>query len=156
MTDSVKTYLKSFTIEPILALKMLGVYILYGTQVETNLLIWKLCHFELGYSEKVCQNLSLETNEQVENLVQKRLQEFQTIGQWINSVPTLILSLFMGSISEKFGRKPLMIFPLVGSIFANISLYFNYRWVILALMFCFWVCCQLLLDKQSDACQICF
>ena len=123
-----KNYIKSITIEPTILFYVVGSSILYGAQIETDLLIWKLCHIELGNSEEVCANLSLEVNEEVENDVQRELQAFETIGQWINSTPTLFLSFFMGSLSDKFGRKPLILFPLIGKCLYVALLYVNYRY----------------------------
>ena len=32
--------------------------IIFGAQIPTNLLMWKICHVQLNYSLEVCSNLS--------------------------------------------------------------------------------------------------
>ncbi len=123
----VKDYIKSFTIEPVVVFNILGISVIFGAQIDTDLLIWKLCHIELEYSEDVCANLSLDVNEDAENDVQRKLQAFEVIQQWINSSPTLLYAFFMGALSDKFGRKPLMLIPLFGIMVATCLQIVNYR-----------------------------
>jgi hypothetical protein len=37
---------------------MLGWSIVFGAEITTNLLMWKICHFKLEYSSEICANLS--------------------------------------------------------------------------------------------------
>ena len=40
--------------------------------------------------------------------------------QWIGSGPGLIFALFAGALSDDFGRKPLLIFPILGDILSGV------------------------------------
>jgi hypothetical protein len=59
---------KSITIEPLLFMIAFSLSLIGGAQVTTNLLIWKICHVELHYSEEVCGNLSLDINKLAEQV----------------------------------------------------------------------------------------
>ena len=41
-----------------------GWYLVVGSSVDQNLLLWKACNIELGYNETICDNLGdYETEE---------------------------------------------------------------------------------------------
>jgi hypothetical protein len=69
---------------------------------------------------------TLDENEDEENNVQRKFQSFEMIGQWIKSAPALVFAFFIGSLSDKFGRKPLMLFPLFGSVIDGVLNFINY------------------------------
>ena len=120
-------YIKSFTIEPIIVFNVLSMAVIFGAQIDTDLLIWKLCHIELGYPENTCANLSLEINEDAENDVQRKLQSFERVQQWIGSTPSLVYAFFTGALSDKFGRKPLMLLPIIGLCLAQALMLVNVK-----------------------------
>jgi MFS family permease len=35
-------------------------------------------------------------------------------SQWINTIPGIVFSLYAGPLSDRLGRKPLMLFPILG------------------------------------------
>jgi hypothetical protein len=59
MLTSVKNYFRSFTIEPVVVLFVVGSAIYFGAQANADLLLWKVCKIELNYTQDVCENLSL-------------------------------------------------------------------------------------------------
>ena len=66
--------------------------ILSGAQVQTNLLMWKICHLEMNYEENVCKNLT--THEDIQNKVQIRTNNFEIVGKWLGWWPTIVYSFF--------------------------------------------------------------
>ena len=44
--------------EPVLFLSSLGWSVIFGAEVATNLLMLKVCHYELNYPLEICSNLS--------------------------------------------------------------------------------------------------
>lgn len=87
---------------------MLGWNIISGAQISTNLLMWKICHIQLNYTEQVCGNLSAgyfklsfhyslriylkeifmifsAANDDVQQEVQKYANNFLMTSQWISS-----------------------------------------------------------------------
>jgi hypothetical protein len=37
-------------------------------------------------------------------------------SQWLSSVPCVFLSVIAGALSDEFGIKPLLLFPLIGDL----------------------------------------
>lgn len=121
--------LSGITIEPGVFLYFLGEGFINGAQINTDLLIWKLCTKDLNLTENICNNLHLEVNNDYEIEVQRKLQEFELVNQYIHTVPQFLCAIFCGAISDKLGRrKPLLLFPIFGGIL-DICLYIiNYRY----------------------------
>jgi len=51
------------------------------------------------------------------------------IGQWISSVPVVAFSIIAGALSDVFGRKPLILFPIVGDFISGIFTIINYAFI---------------------------
>ena len=98
----------SITIEPFILFFILARMIDQGAQVTTNLMIWKICELELNETSEVCSNLTLAENEEVNHEVQRQVATIQAGGLYIGAVPALFYSLFVGALSDDFGRKPLV------------------------------------------------
>ena len=129
MTSRIKAFLKKITLEPLVCIYMLAKVLTIGNQIETNLMIWKICHLQLNYTEDICKNLSADANEANENQVQRELQSFEMIGQWIDTLPAFIYSFFIGALSDRFGRKPLIMLPILGSVLDAILHIINYTFI---------------------------
>ena len=54
------SFLKLITLEPAAFLNELGVNFVNGASIQLDLLIWKICHLELNYTEEICANLTNE------------------------------------------------------------------------------------------------
>ena len=50
-------------------------------------------------------------------------------SQWISSVPIFTFSIIAGALSDVFGRKPLILFPLIGYLVSCIVNIINYAFV---------------------------
>ena len=84
------------SLEPMVFFVQFGFAILNGAQIQTDLLLWKICHLELKYPETICSNLTLDIYDSINDEVQAEANNFQMIGGWLNSVPAMIFSLFAG------------------------------------------------------------
>ena len=51
-----------FHLEPVILLAIIAWAIIYGAEITTNLLMWKVCRLHYNYSEDICANLS-ESND---------------------------------------------------------------------------------------------
>ena len=60
--------------------------------------------------------------------VQKRVNLFEMHGDVMTQVPTVIYALLAGSLSDKFGRGPLLILPIIGQILEGTALLVNKIW----------------------------
>ena len=74
------TLKKHISLEPVIFLFGFGWSILNSSKVHTNLLIWKICHLELGYNETICDDLSSENNTDIMTDVQIRLNNFEMVS----------------------------------------------------------------------------
>lgn len=118
------TWISTFTIEfAVMFSKMshgvLGV-------LKTDLAISKICLTELGHNSSICEDLSNYSDIQV--IVQKRVNMLEMYGDMMCQVPTIIYALLAGSLSDKYGRKPLMILPIIGQILEGTALIVNKVW----------------------------
>ena len=90
--------LKKITLEPTIFGLAFGCAIEGGAQITTNLLIEKICHNELNYTKETCANFSNEGfEEDIKVEVQKEVNNFLMVSQWIGQTPALVYS-FIGRV----------------------------------------------------------
>ena len=99
------SWLSSFTIELAVMFSKMS-HGVVGV-LQTELALAKVCQLELGHNESVCSHLNNHTD--IETEVQARVNMFQVTGELMCQVPTIIYALLAGTISDRFGRKPLMV-----------------------------------------------
>ena len=66
--------------------------------IQTNLLLWKICHLQLNYSEEVCSNLTLSENESIEIEVQAKANSFLMIQEYLMYSLAFVWCLFYGKL----------------------------------------------------------
>ena len=98
----IRQILNRITLEPLIFLFTFGSVILDGAQIQTNLLLWKICHLELNYTEDICSNLTLDENNATMIEVQERANSFLMISEWLSAAPAFIWCLFSGKIINNF------------------------------------------------------
>ena len=118
------TWLSSFTIEFAVMFSKMS-HGVVGV-LRTELAIAKVCQNELGHSPFICSDLHNHTD--IEILVQKRVNMFEMQGDIMAQVPTVIYAILAGSLSDKFGRKPLMVAAILGQILEGVALLVNQIW----------------------------
>ncbi|CAB3234916.1 unnamed protein product [Arctia plantaginis] len=109
------------TIELPLFLVMAGIA-LSGVAVS-NITLNRSCVHALGYTKEECAVfLSLEKNNEtdLEKEVQKYVTTLSTVRSVIEGVVPAVLSLFLGVWSDTHGRKPLLVWPLLGLAMSSI------------------------------------
>ena len=104
-----KKFFLSITIEPITFLNALGGGIAGGAQQVVNLQIKKICEQEFEFNQTICDNLNSGLYDEEQDAVQIRLNNFHLIGNYIQAPPPIVYTLFIGAISDRVGRKPLML-----------------------------------------------
>ena len=129
LSKGISETLQTITIEPVIFLFSLGTFILSGAQIPTNILIYKICYIELNHTKDTCEHLGDDSNELIQEEVQVLTNNFQMNAQWITSIPGILFSLYAGPLSDKFGRKPLLMFPIVGYFFSAIGGIINYMFL---------------------------
>ena len=99
------TWLSSFTIEFAVMFSKMS-HGVVGV-LRTELALAKVCQVELGHTETLCSHLTNHTDIQAE--VKARVNMFDVTGDLMAQIPTVIYALLAGTISDRFGRKPLMV-----------------------------------------------
>ena len=97
MDNAIVSVLKKITLEPTIFLLAFGCAIERGAQITTNLLIEKTCHNELNYTKETCANFSNEGfEEDIKVEVQKEVNNFLMVSQWLLAAPPLLWCLIAG------------------------------------------------------------
>ena len=68
-------------------------------------------------------------NDQAQKDVQEDVNNFQMNLQWVASVPSIFFGIIAGALSDEFGRKPLLLFPLIGELIRSILNIFHYAFI---------------------------
>ena len=76
------------TIEPTVFLRAVGLYIVIGSAIRSELLLQKICRKDLGYNATVCENLEADENEDIEN--QGRTDLYSNLSEMSNKLLSLI------------------------------------------------------------------
>jgi len=87
-------------LEPVNFLLLVSYGVVYGSEVQTNLKLWKVCHLIFNHTEAVCQNLSAHND--VQNEVQKYVTQFDLWGKLLADTPSLAYCIFAGALSDKY------------------------------------------------------
>ncbi|KAJ8687437.1 hypothetical protein QAD02_023231 [Eretmocerus hayati] len=121
---------KRFTLEPLAAIVLLAVSI--SDNVFTDLILYQTCKSIEAANKSQCEILHINSKSQaaidLENLVQPHTSLMLMLRSCIETIFPTILSLFLGPWSDRNGRKPLFVFPLIG---------FTLYYATLAVLSCF-------------------
>ena len=99
--------LKKITLEPTIFLLAFGCAIERGAQITTNLLMEKICHNELNYTKEICVNFGNEGfDEDIKDKVQKEVNNFLIVSQWIGRSPALVYAFFGRVFKQMLMRWP--------------------------------------------------
>ncbi|XP_067131900.1 proton-coupled folate transporter-like [Centruroides vittatus] len=137
-TMSCKRFLSFVTVEPALFLYMLAIFL--ETSVLQDLISTKICMNQTNFSETLCRGL--ENNTFYKNLTKNKIYEEERTT-WItynNAILyglNLVVASYMGSWSDKFSRKLVMLIPPINSILAciNFIIISNYLYSRMELIF---------------------
>lgn len=90
--------------------------ILFLDTVVTNLILAKTCTVELKFNESTCSLLGNDSDEakNLELEVQPRATYIIMGKNLMSTVLPALLSFYFGPWSDRNGRRPLMISPLIG------------------------------------------
>ena len=112
LIQKLKKLVKQISLEPIIFL--LSVSWGLGNVIQQNLIIEKVCH-DLGYTQDICDDIEDPKNEEEDIAVQTRTSKINMYISILESLPCSVVTLFIGPWSDNNGRKPVMIFPLIGT-----------------------------------------
>ncbi len=87
------------------------------------------CNVVKGYNSSVCDNLSAEENDLIENEIQIFTNNFTIKDSMLSSWPAIIYVFFAGALSDKFGRKWLICLPVIGVLMSTIFQIIHYTFI---------------------------
>lgn len=110
----IKMMLLNVTLEPMLFMKMVAESNL--VVVADTLEIERVCQVNLNYSMEDCQNMDDGNHTDLQAEVQKYQNWFNYTQNLMDSILPLLVVIFIGSLSDKYGRKPPMLAVLAGFV----------------------------------------
>ncbi|XP_074651711.1 lysosomal proton-coupled steroid conjugate and bile acid symporter SLC46A3-like isoform X2 [Tubulanus polymorphus] len=113
-------YLRKVTVEPVLFLYMIAVWMQYPALQA--LLYKKTCLLKYDSSE-ICDNLNEYESE--EKYVQSETSHWILYTNICLTLPSIISAAFIGSWSDKIGRKIPIILPSIGAVFGLVNYVLN-------------------------------
>ncbi len=123
------SYAKSLTLEPMHFVYVASQITGTGALQVANLQFLQVCHYELGYSEDICDNLDAPENDAIETEVQRVVNAFQENSVFISAVPGVVYALFAGALSDNIGLKPLLLMPMIGALLQGVVELCFYLWI---------------------------
>ncbi|XP_014256849.1 proton-coupled folate transporter-like [Cimex lectularius] len=120
---SSRTGWRSIGVEPVLFLYMSA--FMTTSVVEEAFFVNKVCTVNLGYEQKVCDNLNDNKYLQERTEVQIRVSTFHQYENIATHGIPIILAFFLGSWSDKVGRKLPMLIGLFGNLIYSTMIILN-------------------------------
>lgn len=119
MANAVVKYLKAVTVEPVLFLFMFGFYI-QGPMLQL-LIIQKVCR--ITHDDAVCSNKT--EFRKIENDVESDSTRWILYFNLASMIPGAFMATILGPLSDRFGRKVIMMLPSLGAVVAAINFILN-------------------------------
>ncbi|CAH2034555.1 unnamed protein product, partial [Iphiclides podalirius] len=120
--DHVKRpWYKYVTVEPVMFFYMLAFMI--TNVIEQTFYMFKACTVNHGYSEEICYNIS--SYKEINTEVQVTVSTFHQWNGIASHVVPLLLAFFIGTYSDKRGRKSILLAGLLGKLYFSIVITLN-------------------------------
>jgi len=110
--------------------------------IRTNLLIEKTCRVNLNLTDSVCDHINLYDKEN--DQVQEEVTTINLYFTFLSALPCIFMSIIIGPWSDKNGRKPVLLIPILGHIIAQVvyiaNVYFwsaSAQYILLSAMYSF-------------------
>ncbi|XP_022256066.1 proton-coupled folate transporter-like isoform X1 [Limulus polyphemus] len=111
--------LKYVTVEPLVTLIFFA-FMVRGVCYQ-QLMLDKACYNEIRYSSDVCSNLNDEKYKLQKDEVQRMANNYHMGTTIVSTLPAIILSIFIGPWSDKYGRRYPLIVALLGFLLEGIG-----------------------------------
>jgi len=85
--------------------------------IRTNLLIEKTCRVNLNLTDAICDNINHYDKEN--DQVQEEVTTINLYFTFLSAFPCILMSIIIGPWSDKNGRKPVLLIPILGHIIAQ-------------------------------------
>ncbi|KAJ8737252.1 hypothetical protein PYW07_000523 [Mythimna separata] len=121
MVKQPKPWYKYITVEPPMFLYMMAYMI--TNVIEQTFYVFQACTVNHGYSPEVCHNIS--SYDDINKEVQLTVSTFHQWNGVASHVVPLMLAFFLGSYSDKRGRKIILLAGLLGKLFFSAMITIN-------------------------------
>lgn len=119
--DINEKWYRKITVEPTMFLYMLAFQL--TSVIEQALFINKACRVNHNYTAEICDNLT--KYDDIKTEVQLTVSLFHQWNNIAGHVVPIIIALFLGSWSDRRGRKLPLLLGLTGKLIYSISIIFN-------------------------------
>ncbi|ODM92375.1 Proton-coupled folate transporter [Orchesella cincta] len=109
-------YFSEITVEPVLFLYMLSTFSQYA--LFQDLVYSKVCWTRFSVDSNVCQNLHKEEYKEQLEIVQRLSSHWILMSTISLVIPSILIAMYLGSWSDRFGRKWPVVFPPLGGVCA--------------------------------------
>lgn len=109
------------TVEPTMFLYMMAFMV--TSVIEQAFFVYRACRVNHNFTEEICTNL--EQHDDYKKIVQKTVSDFHQWNGILGHVVPIILALFLGSWSDRRGRKLPLIMGLVGKLIYSVMFVVN-------------------------------
>nr|CAH7748096.1 unnamed protein product [Callosobruchus chinensis] len=116
-------YLSYITVEPTMVLYMMA--FMTTSVVEQSFYVYKSCSVNHGYNDTICHNMNDKRYENITKEVQKTASVFHLWNNIASHGVPVILALFMGSWSDRRGRKLPLLIGLIGKLYFSAMIVVN-------------------------------
>ncbi|XP_012158008.1 proton-coupled folate transporter isoform X1 [Ceratitis capitata] len=116
---------KKISVEPTMFLYMFAFMI--TSVVEQDFFVQKACRVNNNFSEEICSNIKADENAAYKKQVQITTAKFHQIESISAHVFPIILALFLGSFSDRRGRKFPLLMGLTGKLIYSVMIVVNAR-----------------------------
>merc|ERR1712042_163574 len=98
----VKNVLSNITVEPLTFLTYMIIFL--GDVPTKEIYLQKACQVNLGYNATVCTDLT--SYEKLQEETQEYVSGVQAYNGFLQRLPNVVFILFVGPLTDSFGRKP--------------------------------------------------
>ena len=109
------------------------------SSLRTNLMIEKTCRVNLNFTGEICDDIEHHSAES--DRVQQDVTDLNLYNTFLSAIPwseaniavpskltnrnifSIIISLMIGPLSDRYGRRPVLLFPMIGQIIGQVGIH---------------------------------
>ncbi|CAG0914202.1 unnamed protein product [Notodromas monacha] len=118
---------RNVSVEPVCFVIALAVFA--EMLIIQNLTLYKICRLDFSFPANVCRHLSDPENHDAQSVVQPAASRFLILKSAVEHAAPFISSLYLGSWSDRFGRRWLLLLMLTGLLLDEVGHLVNSIWL---------------------------
>ncbi|RVE46774.1 hypothetical protein evm_008558 [Chilo suppressalis] len=121
MLHTKRRWYKYITVEPTMFFYMMAFMV--TNVIEQTFYVFRACTVDHGYSEEICYEIN--KHEEINNEVQVTTSIFHQWNGLASHIVPLLLAFFLGSYSDRRGRKFILLAGLIGKLYFSAMITLN-------------------------------